>query len=89
MADIRLTLWQNAMIVAAMDASSIIAACGGTSAVAKALGAKTNTVLYWRRRGSIPARHWVQLVALAESKGASSVTFAALAETRAALSVAA
>lgn len=65
-----------------MDATTIIEACGGTAAVAKATGATPNTVTYWRRRSSIPAGHWQALAQLAKERGAA-VTLETLAAHRA------
>lgn len=64
------------------DWKSIIVACGGTGAVAAALGQSDSTVSSWQalaRRG-IPAAHWSAIVALAAERGASEVTLAALAD---------
>lgn len=65
-----------------MDATTIIEACGGTAAVARATGAPVNTVTYWRRRGSIPATYWQSLVGQARTIGAA-VTLETLAAHRA------
>lgn len=61
-----------------MTWDAVIDACGGTGEVASALSQSNSTVSGWRSRG-IPSPHWPRVVALAEGRGASEVTFEALA----------
>jgi hypothetical protein len=56
----------------------IIDACGGTGEVAGALSQADSTVSGWRSRG-IPSPHWPRVVRLAAERGASVVSFEALA----------
>lgn len=70
------------MLPSMTDWKSIIVACGGTGAVADALGQSDSTVSSWQaaaRRG-IPAAHWSAIVALAAERGVSGVTLEALAD---------
>jgi len=49
--------------------ASLITSAGGPKAVATALGVPLSTVIKWRQRDNIPARYWLQLVALFEREG--------------------
>jgi hypothetical protein len=62
-----------------MDAQAIIAALGGREAVAAATASKPNTVIYWERRGRIPASHWEPLIELASKRDRCGVTLSVLA----------
>lgn len=56
----------------------VIEALGGTGAVSAALGLPPSTVSSWRKRRSIPAQHWIGLVAIGEESGVSFETLALL-----------
>jgi len=65
------------------DLTTIFDNLGGVTCVARETGLPLGTVSAWKTRGSIPARHWTALVALAKRRGAKAVTHAALAEAHA------
>ncbi len=65
------------------DLTTIFDNLGGVTCVARETGLPIGTVSAWKTRGSIPARHWTALVALAKRRGAKLVTHAALAEAHA------
>lgn len=56
----------------------IIDDCGGTGAVAEALGATPSTVSGWRDRG-IPSTRWLGIVRLAAGLGKNGITVEVLA----------
>lgn len=59
--------------------SDLFEAFGGPSAVARALRVGQSTASEMKRRGSIPAEHWVVLVHAAHEIGLENVTFERLA----------
>lgn len=65
-------------MVRVMTPDAVLDTLGGNSVVAPALGVDDSTVSTWRRRG-IPAGRWPALVRLASDRGASEITFEALA----------
>lgn len=63
---------------------SIIAALGGTGAVAEGLGKSTSTVSGWRERPrGVPSEHWAALVRFAGLAGKPEITLEVLAEVAA------
>lgn len=57
----------------------IVDALGGTFKVAAALKLNPSVVSSWRKRASIPADRWLDLVDVARSIGASGITVEVLA----------
>ena len=47
-----------------MNHADAITALGGPAVVARGLGQMTNTVVHWKRRGSIPAAFWRRVAEL-------------------------
>jgi hypothetical protein len=65
------------------NVSDIFSALGGPSAVARILGVRPSTASEMKRRGSIPAEYWRDLVLAAERKGVRGIDAATLAEIHA------
>ena len=65
-----------------LTVGAIIAAFGGTSAFAQAIGLPDSHVRAMKARNSIPPDHWDWLVGAAIAKGIEGITFKLLAEIR-------
>jgi hypothetical protein len=63
--------------------ADIFSALGGPTAVARILGVRPSTASEMKRRGSIPAEYWRDLVLAAERKGVRGIDAATLAEIHA------
>jgi hypothetical protein len=66
-----------------MQIREIIRELGGTKKVAVACGVSEPNVSMWKKRGSIPAEHWMALVTEAERLGSNNVNYALLAQLHA------
>lgn len=56
----------------AMDANTLIAALGGTNAVAELVGVKPPSVSGWKESGRIPDDKLIRLAPIAEARGIST-----------------
>lgn len=65
------------------NVSDIFSALGGPTAVARILGVRPSTASEMKRRGSIPAEYWRDLVRAAQRKGVRGIDAATLAEIHA------
>lgn len=65
-------------MVGVMTPDAVLDRLGGNSVLSTELGVDDSTVSTWRRRG-IPPGRWPALVRLAADRGASEITFEALA----------
>jgi hypothetical protein len=74
---------ENVTTVSMKSVSDIFSAFGGPSAVARVLRVKPSTASEMKRRGSIPAEYWRDLVDAAESRAIGGITAMALAEIHA------
>ena len=63
--------------------SDIFSALGGPSSVARILGVRPSTASEMKRRGSIPAEYWRDLVLAAERRAIRGIDAATLAEIHA------
>ncbi|MDF3062409.1 MAG: hypothetical protein K0S06_2518 [Microvirga sp.] len=63
--------------------SDIFSALGGPTAVARFLGVRPSTASEMKRRGSIPAEYWRDLVRAAERNGVPGIDATTLAEMHA------